>query len=50
MNVHINDPLNIHTNAHRSAKIQLRAVNCCLALKFDVCIESYVQLAKIKNK
>ena len=28
----------------------LRALNCCLTLKFGVCIGSYVQEAKIKKK
>ena len=28
----------------------LRDLNCCLTLKFGVCIESYVQLAKIRKK
>ena len=30
--------------------LNLAALNCCLTLKFGECIESYVQLAKIKKE
>ena len=49
MNDHINDPINIHMNVDQSARIQLRVVNCCLALTFDGCIESYVLLDNVKK-
>ena len=34
---------------HKVPTFNLRALNCCLTFKFCVCIESYVQLAKIKK-
>ena len=35
---------------HKVPGLNLRALNCCLTLKFGVSIERYVQLAKIKKK
>ena len=34
---------------HKVPGFNLGALNCCLTLKFGVCIESYVHLAKIKK-
>ena len=40
----------IHGQGHKVPGFNWRDLNCCLTLKFCVCIESYVQLAKIKKK
>ena len=39
----------IHGGGHKVPWFNLRGLNCCLTLKFCVCIESYVQLAKIRH-